>query len=99
VTFGEKLAQARKRKGLTQKEVAAIIGIAKSTLTGYEKGTREPNLLRIKQLIKILDIDSDYLFGIDEKQGEYLELIDAYAKADERHRNIVCAALGIKFIG
>ena len=60
--FGEKIAKARKEKRLTQEQLAEMIGVAKSTLTGYEKGNREPDLLKIKKLIMILEIDPDYLF-------------------------------------
>lgn len=65
MAFGDKLKEARKNKGLTQQELAKQIGVAKSTLAGYEKGNREPDVFKIKGLIKALDIDADYLFELD----------------------------------
>lgn len=60
IIFGEKLKNYRKKKGLTQEELAAIIGVQNSAISKYEKG-------RIKQipahilyeLAIILDIPSE----------------------------------------
>lgn len=43
-TFNQNLKKAREQKGLTQKDVAEIIGVAKSTYSLYESGSREPNV-------------------------------------------------------
>lgn len=49
VAFGEKLKEYRKQKGLTQEELAALIGVQNSAISKYEKG-------RIKQIpIHILE--------------------------------------------
>lgn len=66
MTFGDKIRAARKSKGYTQKQLAQIIGIAESTLTGYEKGTREPDVFKIKKIMTALDIDGNYLFESSE---------------------------------
>jgi len=68
MTFGDRLREARKAKGFTQEALAELIGVAKSTLTGYEKGNREPDMFKIKKLIDILEVDSDYLLGIERLQ-------------------------------
>lgn len=100
--FGEKLAKARKEKGLTQEQLAEMIGVAKSTLTGYEKGNREPDVIKIKKLIKILEIDADYLLGTDiyaEKKDsptlstEHQEVLSAYDNADLHDKNLARMAL------
>jgi len=62
--FGDRLREARISKGMTQEQLAREIGVAKSTLTGYEKGNREPDLFKIKRIIEALDIDAEYLFDI-----------------------------------
>lgn len=66
MSFGDRLKEARRARGLTQEQLAIGIGVAKSTLTGYEKGTREPDVFKIKRIIEILEIDSDYLLGIEQ---------------------------------
>lgn len=64
MTFGDRLREARLRRGLTQEKLAKEIGVAKSTLTGYEKGNREPDISKIRRILEILDVDADYLLGV-----------------------------------
>lgn len=66
--FQERLKQARLDKGLTQEQLADLIGVAKSTLNGYEKGNREPDFFKIKMLIEVLGVDANYLLCIDESE-------------------------------
>lgn len=75
MTFGDKLREARLQKGLTQEQLAQQIGVAKSTLTGYEKGNREPDVFKIKRILEILEVDSDYLLGVS-REPEQKEAIE-----------------------
>lgn len=63
-TFSENMRKARIKAGLTQEFVADKIGVATSTYSLYEKGTREPNVLRIKQIADALGVTGDELLGI-----------------------------------
>lgn len=91
--FNENLREARLKKKLTQQQVANILGIAKSTYCQYETGASEPNVLRLKELAKILETTGDALLGIevpiksrfDEMQEKYgIERLVAYMDAIER---------------
>lgn len=64
--FNENLRIARERKGLTQKDVAESIGVAKSTYSLYESGSREPNVQTIKKIANVLKTPADELLGIEE---------------------------------
>ena len=50
--FAEIFKSLRKDKELTQEQLASLIGVAKSTLNGYEKGNREPDFFKIKKLCR-----------------------------------------------
>lgn len=63
--FYENLKLAREQKGLSQKDVAEKIGVAKSTYSLYESGNREPNVQIIKKIANVLDVSADELLGID----------------------------------
>lgn len=63
--FNENLKLAREQKGLSQKDVAEKIGVAKSTYSLYESGNREPNVQTIKKIADVLDVSADELLGID----------------------------------
>lgn len=62
--FNENLKEARERRGMTQKEVADIIGVAKSTYSLYESGNREPNDQTIKKIADTLNVSADDLLGL-----------------------------------
>ena len=63
--FNENLRWAREQKGLSQKDVAERIGVAKSTYSLYESGNREPNVHTIKKIADVLDVSADELLGIE----------------------------------
>lgn len=51
----DKLIEIRKKKGLTQEEMADKLNIARTTYTGYENGKFSPSLeiaLKIKEILK-----------------------------------------------
>ena len=59
--FARNLKQARKAAGLTQKELAAQIGMTQGGFTSYETGRIEPSLATLKKLSKILKVSTDSL--------------------------------------
>ena len=68
MAFNDRLKEARNNVGLTQEQLAKKLGLAKSTITGSEKGTSEPNMITVKHLMDILKVDANYLWQ-DEMTG------------------------------
>jgi len=68
--FSERLKSERKFKGLSQKEMAALLDIPYGAYKNYEllgtESGREPPLELIYKMAKILDISTDYLFGLED---------------------------------
>ena len=58
IKIGLKIKQARKQKGLTQTELAAILGLKKAAISKYEKGQikKIPFVIRAI-LVKVLDLN------------------------------------------
>lgn len=77
--FNENLKIARERKGLSQKDIAEGIGVAKSTYSLYESGNREPNVQTIKKIADMLNVSADELLGLDEEP----QTIAAHFDGDE----------------
>ncbi|MCI9292954.1 MAG: LexA family transcriptional regulator [Erysipelotrichaceae bacterium] len=77
--FKERLKEARLSSGLTQEQLAEKIGVAKSTLTGYEKGNREPDMAKIAKIIDTLNVNADFLF-----QDDMQNLTELVITLDER---------------
>lgn len=63
---GNRLKEARKKKGLTQYELGNLVGVGKSAICCYEKETRNPTIETIIELMCVLGVSADYLLGTDE---------------------------------
>ena len=62
---GKRLKKLRKDKGLTQDELGKILGVTKSSICCYEKGTRNPSIETIVDMMLLYNVSSDYLIGSD----------------------------------
>lgn len=62
--FHQVLKELRKEKKLTQKELAAKIGIKQNSYSDWETGKNEPNLENIVKLAQLLDTTTDNLLGL-----------------------------------
>lgn len=78
MTIGERVKLARKKKGMTQEELASLLGYkSKSSVTHIENGRDIPRAM-VSQLAKILDVTPSYLMGWeDEKPTEPLTELTA----------------------
>lgn len=64
--FGKRLRQVRLQRQISQVNLAKKIGVAKSTLSLYESGKREPPIRTIRKISSELDTSADYLLGIED---------------------------------
>ena len=63
--IGKRIKEARIKKNLSQEELGNLLGVSKVSICGYEKGTRTPTMENFLDLIKILELESDYVLGRD----------------------------------
>jgi len=64
--LGVKIAEARKAKGLKQKELAAMLGVEVTTISRWETGWSGIPLFRLGDIAAALDVTaSDLLEGIE----------------------------------
>ena len=61
IKFGKKLKELRLRKGLSQGDVARILGVHRTYISGLERGVRNPSLLTVQKVAKALGIKSKEL--------------------------------------
>ncbi len=86
--FHEKLKVLRKKKGLTQQEVADLVHVDRVRITNWENGKREPNFENLSMLACIFDVSIDFLLS------EYLEISkEAYLKLKEEKKNLFSVRL------
>lgn len=79
----------RLRKGLTQADVAAALGVSSVLYSRYETGKRQPSIDMLIQMADIFGVTVDFLLGRqdieDSTLSDYeLQLLIASRKADER---------------
>lgn len=60
------LEAARVNAGLTQKELANILGISNSTVINWEKGNTEPSISQLKKISELSGIPMDFIFIPDK---------------------------------
>lgn len=76
--------EARIWRGLTQKELAASIGVPARTYGAWERGEREPNLEDAYHIAEALQCSIDYLAGViskdEEEENQRLARINHLAK-------------------
>lgn len=62
--FISRLDQARKEKGITQRELADRVGVTEVSMSRYVNGARTPSGPIVVNIAKALGISVDYLVGI-----------------------------------
>lgn len=65
MTLGEKIANLRKRKNMTQEKLASIIGISRQTLANWESDITTPSIKEAKHLASLFEISLDDLTDLD----------------------------------
>ena len=68
IKFGRFIRESRQAKGLTQKQLAAQMGVAACTISQYENQERIPSPPSVIKMSAVLHVSTDYLFGIDSIQ-------------------------------
>lgn len=63
--IGENIKQARKLKGLTQKEVANHFRMTQQQYSRFENGVFELNYSQIIEICKLLDLSPNEIFGFN----------------------------------
>jgi len=90
-SFGKKLAECRKAKDLSQKELAEIFNTSHTTIGKYERDEMVPSIEAAKKLAKILDTTVGYLLGEDEqanlfKDQKMLQRLQDISNLPEREK-------------
>ena len=69
--FGKRIVELRKKRGLTQAELARSIGISRSALSLYEIEKREPDIDTLGKLSTIFEVPVGYILGNEHEVTDY----------------------------
>ncbi len=61
--FGKILRRIREEKGLTQGELARLVGVGRPTLSNWERGVEHPSIAALARLADVLEVSADRLLG------------------------------------
>lgn len=86
--YGDKLAQLREKRGLTQEDLAKKLGLSRAALSHYETGRREPDYDTLKHFADFFEVSIDFLLGRTVKENSALDhdvaqFVDALELSDE----------------
>lgn len=90
--FDYKIAEARRARGWSQRELAERIGTTQQQVARYESGENDVKSSALIKLSSALGVTISYLLGLDSPPGSYTlshdegELVDCYRSADGRGR-------------
>ena len=92
--IGERLREIRKRRGLTQDELANKLGINQTLVSQYERGKLRMHGTLIAAFAKALKVSSDELLGLQRIRGNgfiqdrrllrRLEKMDSLSRSQKR---------------
>lgn len=68
--FPGRLRELRKSRSMTQPQLAQLLGIAKSTISMYENGRREPDLETLEAIADIFNVDLNSLASKKERNKD-----------------------------
>ncbi|MCO6527812.1 XRE family transcriptional regulator [Lactobacillus sp. ESL0236] len=68
MSISKRIKDARLNKRYTQKELADLLNVKSTTVSGWELGRNEPSIETLKKLSKILNVSFDYLAGVSNEE-------------------------------
>lgn len=92
---GDKLKEIRESRNMTQKETAQKLNIAATTLSNYERGTREPRYDFLFSFSKLFDLGIEELITflytpiVKEDIEPYLKMDQEFVILDENKQKLL----------
>lgn len=86
--IAENIVEFRKKKGVTQEEMASFLGVTKASVSKWENGQSMPDILMLPQLATYFDVTVDDLLGYEPQlskeqiQKIYAELGKEFSDKD-----------------
>ncbi len=90
MSFGKRLTEARKKKGISQQEVAQLLNTKAPVIGRYEREEMTPSVEVATKLASILGVSMDYLVGnteteIDNETLKRIQQIQVLNEEDKAH--------------
>ena len=93
--FQVRLKKLREDRGYSQYTFAKKIGVAQSTVGGWESGARQPNFEMIRKIASFFQVSVDYLLGRTDdphpvtSNDDVKKAIDEYVKNKGKQSTVI----------
>ena len=67
--YGKKIKELREKENITQKEVASILGISRSSYNQFEQQYDIIPIKRLNQIANYFNVSIDYLLGLKDRKS------------------------------
>jgi len=89
LTFGDRLRKARKDKGLTQKQLADLIGAKHNSISDWENNKNRPDPDTIEYICGALEIPVSRLFSESVQNKKSPELTEVSPRDDKNKQELL----------
>ena len=86
VSMLDTLSWLRQRRGLTQNELAASVGVGRQAVSAWETGAAQPHLRQIERLAEVLRLRREDVFTLLERRRRAADTPRSSSLAGGRHR-------------
>jgi len=87
--LGKKIKSTRKQKGLSQEQLAELVGYKVGTISKYEQGYRIPDIGMLRKIATVLECD------LAELAGKTDDVIDETIRFEEAIENYIAWIRGV----
>lgn len=70
---GLRLKELRKKRGLSQKEAAAYLGLKAASISAYESNSKTPSVEILEKMAILYRTSVDYILGLSERTNLYID--------------------------
>ena len=100
LSLADRIKSLRESAGLTQAEIARILGISRSGVNAWEMGISIPSTQCVVELANFFNVSTDYILGVssssaisveglsDREVASVLEIIECYRAKNSSAENI-----------
>lgn len=64
--LGAKIKTLRQSAGLTQPQLAEMVGVSKAVISFWENDVNEPKASYVKVLAMVFGVSADYILGLED---------------------------------
>lgn len=70
MSIGSRMRERREELGITQPELAEMIGVTKGAISNYETGANSPKASMMFKIFKVLQCDANYIYQDEIAEAE-----------------------------